>query len=49
MVTPSFLNIDTDVIGINLNGDTTYTRRENGITIIKGEAIGAESVEIYRN
>lgn len=47
--TPNFVNISSKLIGINLNADSTYSRKENGVTIIKGEAINADSVEIYRN
>lgn len=47
--TPSFVNLSSTLIGVNINGDSTYSRKENGITIVRGEAINADSVEIYRN
>lgn len=47
--TPSFVNLSSSLIGVNINADSTYSKRENGVTIIKGEAINADSVEIYRN
>ena len=47
--TPNFINLSSNLIGVNINADSTYARKENGVTIIKGEALNADSVEIYRN
>lgn len=47
--TPSFINFSSTLVGININADSIYSKKENGVTIIKGEAINADSVEVYRN
>ena len=44
---PHFINASSDVIGISLNNERTYFFRDSGMTIIKGEAEGAETVELY--
>ena len=49
MITPSFLDVENKVIGLSLSNSDTYLTRDGGITIIKGEALNAESIELYRN
>lgn len=49
LVAPTFLDINSKTIGISLDNNDTYLTRDGGITIIKGEAINAESIELYRN
>lgn len=49
IITPSFLDIDTKVIGISFDNNDTYMTRDEGVTIIKGEARDADVVELYRN
>lgn len=49
MITPSFVNVSRDIIGINFNDEDTYMKREGGIVIIKGEALDADIIEVYRN
>ena len=49
LIAPNFLNVDSKTLGISLDNNDTYVTRDGGITIIKGEAINAESIELYRN
>lgn len=49
LIAPSFLDINTKTLGVSLDSNDTYITRDGGITIIKGEAINAESIELYRN
>lgn len=44
---PNFIRTSGDVIGISLNNERTYFFRDSGTTIIKGEAEGADTVELY--
>lgn len=44
---PNFLRSSGDIIGISLNNERTYFFRDSGTTIIKGEAEGADTVELY--
>lgn len=49
LIAPEFLNINSKMVGISLDNNDTYLTRDGGVTIIKGEAINAESIELYRN
>lgn len=49
LIAPSFLNIPTNTIGVSLDNNDTYMIKDSGVTVIKGEAINADSVEVYRN
>ena len=49
LIIPSFLDVETKTIGVSLDSNGTYMTRDGGITIVKGEAIDAESIELYRN
>lgn len=46
---PSFASLESDLIGISLDNYDTYSQTENGITVIRGEADDADSIELYRN
>lgn len=45
---PSFINGSGNIIGISLNNQDTYFVREGNTTVIKGEAEGATTIELYR-
>lgn len=49
IIAPSFLDIDSKVLGISFDNNDTYMTRDGGVTIIRGEAINADVVELYRN
>lgn len=49
LITPNFLSVDTNLIGISFDSYDTYSQNDNGEVIIKGEAQGADSIELYRN
>lgn len=49
MITPSFLDVNNKTFGISLSDNNTYLTQDGGITIIKGESLDAESIELYRN
>lgn len=44
---PNFINTSNDIIGFSLNNNRTYFLKEGTFTIIKGEAEGAETIELY--
>lgn len=44
---PNFIRSSGDIIGISLNNERTYFFRDNGVTVIKGEAEGADTIELY--
>lgn len=46
---PSFVSLDSSILGVSFDDYTTYSQTNNGETIIKGEAEGADSIELYRN
>lgn len=48
MVSPNFINIGSDIIGISFRDENTYMTRDGGVTIIKGEAENAQVIELYR-
>lgn len=48
MITPPFINLSSDVIGVSIRDEDTYMTRDGGITIIKGEAENAQIIELYR-
>lgn len=48
MVSPSFINIGSDIIGISFRDEDTYMTRDGGVTIIKGEAENVQVIELYR-
>lgn len=48
-VTPNFMNLDSNVLGVSLDSYDTYSLTENGITVIRGEAENVDSIELYRN
>ncbi|NME36200.1 hypothetical protein HF862_06385 [Fusobacterium sp. FSA-380-WT-3A] len=48
MITPHFINLDSEIIGISLKEEDTYMTRDGGITTIKGEAENAQVIELYR-
>lgn len=45
---PSFISHTGNIIGISLNNQDTYFVREGNTTVIKGEAEGAITIELYR-
>ncbi len=49
MISPSFLNVETKVLGISFDNNDTYMTKDGGVTIIRGEARDADVVELYRN
>lgn len=49
LIAPNFISVDTNLLGISLDSYDTYSQSENGEVIIKGEAQGADSIELYRN
>lgn len=49
LIAPAFLDVNSKMLGISLDSNETYLTRDGGITIIKGEAINAETIELYRN
>lgn len=48
MITPHFVNIGSDIIGVSIRDEDTYMTRDGGITVIKGEAENAQVIELYR-
>lgn len=48
MITPHFINIGSELIGLSIRDEDTYMTRDGGITIIKGEAENAQIIELYR-
>ena len=48
MISPSFLNVETKVLGISFDNNDTYMTKDGGVTIIRGEARDADVVELYR-
>lgn len=48
-VTPNFISLDSSVLGISLDSYDTFSLTENGVTVIRGEAENADSIELYRN
>lgn len=49
LVAPSFLNVDTKVLGVSFDNNDTYLTKDSGITIIRGRARDADVIELYRN
>lgn len=49
LVAPSFISSDNNLLGISFDSYDTYSQNDNGEVIIKGEAQGADSIELYRN
>lgn len=49
MITPHFINLGSDVLGVSIRDEDTYMTRDGGITIIKGEAENAQIIELYRD
>ncbi|WP_300329987.1 hypothetical protein [Fusobacterium sp.] len=49
LIAPSFFGVDTKVLGVSFENKDTYMTRDSGITIIKGQAKNAETIELYRN
>lgn len=49
LIAPSFFGVDTKVLGVSFENKDTYMTRDSGITIIKGQAKSAETIELYRN
>ncbi len=49
MKTPNFLNTSNIVRGINFGETNTYSYDVDGVIVIKGEAQGAEIIELYQN
>ncbi|MGL5797976.1 MAG: hypothetical protein ACRCYT_07200, partial [Cetobacterium sp.] len=47
--TPDFLNIDSSVNGFSFGEKNTYSSTLGNITTIKGEAQGADVIELYQN
>lgn len=45
---PSFLSIREAVIGVSLKDSYIHSYRDGAMTIIRGEAINAETIELYR-
>lgn len=49
LIAPSFLDIDTKILGVSFDDNETYMTKDGGITVIRGEARNAETIELYRN
>lgn len=49
MITPHFINLGSDILGVSIRDEDTYMTRDGGITIIKGEAENAQIIELYRD
>lgn len=49
LIAPNFIPVDTNLLGISLDSYDTYSQSDNGEVIIKGEAQGVDSIELYRN
>ena len=49
LITPSFLSIDSNILGVSFNNEETYVTKDGAITVIKGEAFDADIIELYRN
>lgn len=49
MISPSFIDMNTKVLGISFDNNDTYMTKDGGITVIRGEARDADVVELYRN
>ncbi|MGL4867461.1 MAG: hypothetical protein ACRC4S_02215, partial [Cetobacterium sp.] len=47
--TPDFLNIDSSVNGFSFGEKNTYSSTSGNVTTVKGEAQGAEVIELYQN
>lgn len=47
--TPDFLRVNSSVEGISFGKENTYSSTENNVTIIEGEAQGADIIELYQN
>lgn len=47
--TPNFIKGDSDIIGISINSEDTYSKKEDGTVIIRGEVVNVDSIELYRN
>lgn len=48
MITPHFINLSSDILGISIRDEDTYMTRDGGVTVIKGEAENAQVIELYR-
>ena len=49
MKIPDFLRINSSVQGVSFGEENTYSRTFENVTIIKGDAQGADIVELYQN
>ena len=49
LIAPSFLDVDTKILGVSFDDNETYMTKDGGVTIIRGEAKNAETIELYRN
>ena len=49
MIVPSFLDVDTKILGVSFDDNEAYMTKDGGVTIIRGEAKNAETIELYRN
>lgn len=49
LITPGFLSIDSNILGVSFNNEETYVTKDGAITVIKGEAFDADVIELYRN
>lgn len=47
--TPDFLKVNSSVEGISFGKENTYSSTGDDLTIIKGEAQGADVIELYQN
>lgn len=48
MDTPRFLGVNSHVIGVSFDNEETYMTKDGGMTVIKGTARNAETIELYR-
>lgn len=48
-ITPSFVNLDSDILGISLDDYDTYLQTDNTQTIIRWQIDNVDSIELYRN
>lgn len=49
LIAPNFISVDTNLLGVSFDSYDTYSQNDNGEVIIKGEAQGVDSIELYRN
>lgn len=49
VITPKFINLDSEVLGVSVDDYDTYLQTENNQTIIRWQIDNVDSIELYRN